>query len=483
MTAKLTLIKPEIKFPVKKQGYAGDVGIPLGLLYLAGYVQDRNGTHVRVIDYRLNKALGIPRNLEQDLRDSDVVGIGACTAESPDSLAILRKAKEMGKITVMGGLYPTFNADVVLRTGAIDYVIFGEGEEGLSKVLRVAEGTLNKTDLKGVAFRDGDNIVRMPDKELIKDLDTIPLPAYDLVPVEEYAKMSPAGIYAARGCPMACDHCTLNELWEYRYRRRSIENILAELEMLNGFGFKRVHFKDETITLNGKWCAELFGAIEQANLGLNYKAKSRIDGIKPDLIRQMVAAGVDTIHTGVESVSQAMLDAMDKGVKARTIRGAFDVLLESGCKVNPVYMFGYPGETPETLAENAVFIEETGRLPGVITYISFITPHPGSGFERNMAGELRVLSADYNRYTHKQPVATPTSLGRNGVRLMVDHYHHIAEAIGMQEVNPAIDPLYLEEIIDKDQRNDIQVIRTESTCHRPSHRRATRHMQLTVNGA
>jgi len=87
-----------------------------------------------------------------------------------------------------------------------------------------------------------------------------------------------------------------------------------------------------------------------------------------------------------------------------------------------------------------------GKKKGVITYISFITPHPGSSFAKKFGNELEILSTDYSRYTHKQPVAVPKSLGKLGVRTMVDHYHRIGEVCDMQDVNPRIDDAYLNQI-------------------------------------
>src|SRR3989344_142751 len=447
MTAqKLVLIKPEVAFPVKKQGYAGDVGIPLGLLYLANYVRAYNGVDVSIADHRLNRVLGKPIITAEDVRNADIVGVGACTSESPGMLSILRQAKTLGKTTIAGGLYPTFNAEEVLRTGFVDYVVHGEGEAGLSKLIKALNGEMKLEEIKGISFVKDGRIVRNLEKDLIKDLNSIPLPAYDLVPMEEYAKFSPASIYAARGCPMSCEFCTLNELWEYKYRKRSFENVLQELQLFKEAGFKRVHFKDETITLNRKWCAELFKEIESANLGMSYKVKSRINGLDEPLLQQMMRAGVDTIHSGIESISQRTLNGMSKQVNVKSILDSFELMLSNGCQVNPVYMFSWMGEKPEDLEANSLFIQEMGQRKGVITYVSFITPHPGSNLVNKLGKDLRILSTDYARYTHKQPVAVPYSLGDDGIRLMVDHYHRIGEVCDMQDVNPRIDPVYLEEI-------------------------------------
>lgn len=447
MTLKLLLTKPDVKYPIEKQGLWGDVGIPLGLLYLGAYVRKNNDVDVSIKDYRLDHALGKTRNLERDINEVDAIGVGACTSESPDALTILKQAKKSGKITIAGGLYPTFNINTVLNTDYVDYVVRGEGEIILSGLLRALQGRIPIDKIKGISYKRNGKIVHNSDQELIEDLDSLPMPAYDLVPTQDYVQFTSASIYSARGCPMTCKFCTLNDMWKFRQRKRSPENIIQELEMLKDFGFDTINFKDETITQDRKRALELFKEIEKTDLGLRYKAKSRIDHIDGKLVQQGVRAGLDTIQTGIESISQNSLKSMGKGINADYIRNAFDIMLNNGCNVNPVYIFSWVGETEADLLRNARFIEEQGKRKGVLTYISFITPHPNSRIDNHEG--LEILTNDLSRYNHKQPVAIPKSLGHNGLRLMVDQYHKISEAIGMQEFNPRIDPGYIKEILNR----------------------------------
>lgn len=445
MTQRILLAKPEVQFPVKKQHYAGDVGLPTGLLYIAAHTRDNADAEVEVKDYRFEAAMGRPRSLERDLAGADVVGVTACTAESPDAFEILRIAKELGKTTVMGGIYPTFNVEDTLASGYVDYVVKGEGELSFTQLVQSLDGKRDLRDVKGISFKVKDKVFNAPKQDLITDLDSLPFPAYDLLPTREYAKLSPAPIYAARGCPMSCNFCTINELWEFRYRRRSFDNISKEIEMLLGMGFNRVHFKDETMTLNKKWASGLFQALQEANFGVRYKIKSRVDGIDAAILEQMRAAGVDTIHSGIESVAEGTLGKMNKRTTREQIEKYLGLMEEHGMKVNPVYMLGYPGETRDQLRENVNFIKEVGSKDHVVTYVSFITPHPGSSFERESKG-LEVLTYDFSRYTHKQPVAVPHSLGPDGLDIMVEAYHEIAEATGMQKVNPRINAVYIQNL-------------------------------------
>lgn len=443
MTQKIILAKPTVRHPIKKQGSGGDVGIPLSFLYLAAYVRETNETDISIVDYRLDRAMGKDIDPEKDFSGIDIVGTGACTSEAPEAMKIMKKAKEMGKITVIGGIYPTLNAEEVLNSGSVDFVVRGEGEKTLSDLLKALDGKMSLNDVKGISYlRDG-KIINHEDQDLIT-IDELPLPAYDLVSMEDYAKFTEAAVYAARGCPMKCNFCTINKHWRYRYRTRSVESVVEEIKALKGFGFERVHFKDESMMLNKEWSTELFKELERLNLGVKYKAKARIDQIDEELVQTMVNAGLDMIHFGVESVSQKSLLKMLKGTKKEEIRRAFDILLNNGCGANPVYMFSWPGETKEDLQENVRFIEEMGSLGGVRTYVSFITPHPNSGL--SVDSGLNIFTTDYSKYTHKLPVAVPRSLGLEGLDLMVDAYNHIAEVTSTERWNPKVDKNYLQEL-------------------------------------
>ena len=447
MVKKIVLAKPIVQHPVKKQGFGGDVGIPLGLLYLASYVRQENDAEVSFVDYRLEQALGKESDVEGDFSDADIVGVGACTSEMPEALKLMSKAKEMGKITVMGGIFPSVRAEEVLRSGVVDFVVRGEGEKTLSNLVNALNGKGSLADVKGLSFARDGSVINNKGRNVMP-VDGLPLPAYDLAPMKDYAKLTEASIYAARGCPMGCGFCTLNKHWKFKYRARSIDGILEEISELKELGFERVHFKDEMLTLNRKWATKLFKALESADFGLKYKGKSRVDQIDSEMVELMVRAGFDMVHFGVESASQKSLDSMGKGTTKEDIRNAYHVLLEHGCRANPVYMFSWTGETRDDLLENARFIEEMGSNDKVRTYVSFITPHPEGDSDRrkglHVVGSsyqdgLHILTTDYGMYTHKIPVAVPISLGEGGLDFMVDTYNRIAESTSAREWNPKID--------------------------------------------
>ncbi|MBR9703167.1 B12-binding domain-containing radical SAM protein [Candidatus Woesearchaeota archaeon] len=446
MGLDVLLAKPLVKHPIKKQGAGGDVGVPLGYLMLGGYLRAHSFHNVAIAPYRLRKAQGQERNLEEDFLQHDVICAGACTCEAPDTIAMMEVAKKLGKKRILGGIFPTFNSEELLRKDKTDFIVRGEGEQTFLELLNALEIGTPLSEVKGISYRDNGGVIHHnPDQDLIRGLDALPTPAYDLIPVKEYLPYTSGSIYGTRGCPRQCSFCTLSELWNYKYRSRSVSNIVDEARHLSSLGFKRIHFKDESITTNPKWAYELFSALEEADLDMKYKAKSRVGELDETLLEQMLKAGLDTIHFGVESITDSALVSMGKGISTQQTKEFIAMLAKNGCRANPVYMFGWPGETPESLRHNTEYILENSLMRDTVTYISFITPHPGSRIDGTLDG-LQVLTKDLSRYTHKHPVAVPLSLGHNGLDLMVEQYHRVAEKTGTKEFNPRIEESYLDEL-------------------------------------
>ena len=440
MKLKVLLATPLVKHPIKKNGEAGEVGIPVGLLYLASYIRERNPSiEINIQANRLNQYKGISRNMERDFADYDVIATGACTSEYPDALHMLAKAKEMGKVTIMGGIFPTTNAEFVLGSGVVDYVVRGEGEATFLDLLTRISERAETHQIEGVSCISDGGIIHNKDRTMIEHIDDIPLPAYDLVDMNAYAKITTGPIYSARGCAKSCKFCTLNEHWQYKHRARSIENVIAEIEVLSGYGFSRIHFKDEILTVDRKRAIELFAKLQ--DYGLQFKGKSRIDTIDEELLQVMSNAGLDTLQFGVENISQKALNSMRKGISGANIKRTLE-MARSYCKINPIFLFGWIGETQDTLLENSRYIEEIGTKEKVIPYISFMTPHPGSHLFDDTG--LEILTYDLNCYTHKLPVAVPKSFGRQGLRMMVEQFNRLSSVTGTAHLNPPIQEAYIQ---------------------------------------
>ena len=443
MNRKILFVRPRVRYPV---GQKEELGLPQSYLTLSQFLINNSMWQPTIIDYRLDKLLGIAYQPEKDFYDEDVIAVGCSTNEFPQALELLKIAKKMGKITILGGVFPTQNVEYCLSYNAIDFVVGGEGEKALCDLLVTLESGYTNSDLSKISnlsfvIPSSNKIVCIPRSKLLPSITEVGKEAYSLINLNNYAKFVSAHIMATRGCPYSCDHCSLKEIWGKKYRERCIDNVIKEMIFLKNAGFNRVHLKDESLTVDVKYCKELFGAIAKAELGLGIKLKSRIDGIEDDgLLKLMRTAGVDYIHLGVESISDTLLKRMKKGgsINKKMIESVLNMILENDININPVFIIGVPQQTADDLDETVSFIKTLGQSPRVIAYASFWTPHPVDG-KFSIADDLVLLENNIHRFTHKQPVAVPTSLNTiNGREKMVQSFHDIADYTGNRDVNPMI---------------------------------------------
>jgi len=207
---KILFVRSLVKYPVKKE----EVGIPLAYLYLSSYLMQNSLDKIEsnILDYRLNKLENKPINPEVDFNECDIVAIGACTSEFPHASYLLKQAKDMNKITIMGGIFPTDNPKYVLSHEHIDYVIRGEGEKSLKSLLDVLYHRQfeNIRNVDGVSFRKQNKVIHNKSARLLKSIPDI-IPAYSLIPLEKYKKYTEVHIMGSRGCPFRCSYCSLIE--------------------------------------------------------------------------------------------------------------------------------------------------------------------------------------------------------------------------------------------------------------------------------
>ena len=443
MLRNIAIAEPEVKHPVKMHGNKrGDVGVRLSSALLAGYLREKNkNVNIGILPYRLQAYLGRKRNLKRDLNDFDVVCVGASTNEFPDAHKILKTAKEMGKITVIGGIFPTSNIDYVLNLKCVDFVVRGEGEATFADLVTTLQKGRNIKKVKGISYKKGSDIIYNLARPLIKNIDCIK-PAYDLLPMKKYIKLSSGAIYSARGCFNNCSFCTVSKHWKFSYRPRSIKNVLEEVRTLIDYGFKQINFKDESITLDKERTKNLLKALKKENFNVAFKAKSRIDDLTEEIMDLMLDTNLTTLHFGIESISQKSLDRMAKGTSSKDIKMKLQKGLEKGFKLNPVFMLGYSGQTINDLKLDAEFIKSLGKNKNVITYLSCMTPHPRSKIWTDAKGYgLTILTGDLNNYTHKRLVAVPNTLGspKEALDLLYNTQKEIVDEIDGLEHNPRLD--------------------------------------------
>jgi radical SAM superfamily enzyme YgiQ (UPF0313 family) len=331
------------------------IAMPLGIIYLAAILR-QHGADVECCDERVCSEAEV----EAFLRKAEILGLSSLTPHVNRAIRYAQKAKAARPdlITVMGGPHATVDVDTFLDSGAIDYVIGGEAEDSIVQFMQgVDRGREALGTVPGIAFDRADGTRHSsPQPPLIKDLDRIPFPAWELLPFDRYAGMNKEKlfyIFTSRGCPFRCVFCQ-KELTGRGFRTRSVGNILDELQEIHDrYDPGNVLFIDELFTCQKKRVYEICEGIVERGLKLNMSCETRVDMLDYDMARTMKRAGFNRMYFGVESGSQRSLDTLVKDYKVDRIVEALRITRRAGIWTKIFLIVGTPGETMQDIQETA----------------------------------------------------------------------------------------------------------------------------------
>ena len=384
---------------------------PLGLCYVAAACEAA-GAQVIILDYIVSRYT--PEKLRDALADfkPDVVGATSVTMNFPAAAAILRDAKaaDPGLITMMGGPHVSFDAENTLnRNPAIDLICMGESERTLAELLPVIGDRSAWHAVAGIAFREDGNLHVTEPRELIRDLDSLPLPARHLLPLSRYQALGfPVSIITSRGCPNRCIFCLGRRMVGQKVRHRSTARVVDEIEAILDYGFTRINIADDLFTANRRRVADFCREIRARGLTVGWSAFSRVNTIDEEILVQMRDAGCDAVSFGVESGNSDMLRRVRKGITLDQARDAVAACRAVGVLPHASFMVGLPGETAETLADTRVFAAELGIDHGY----HLLAPFPGTTVREHIEDyDLKVLSDDWEQYDATHAVVRTSQLG------------------------------------------------------------------------
>jgi anaerobic magnesium-protoporphyrin IX monomethyl ester cyclase len=421
------------------------VGLRLGPLFLASYLRTNlPEIQVTIQENRLRISEKIPFDFEQEINSHDIIAISCMTNEFPDAFNILKVAKSLAKITILGGLFPSSNSEFVLGTNLVDYVVHGEGELAFTNLLGCILKNGDTSKVKGISYKKNHVIIHNPPETLLKEIDI--LPAYDLVSLATYANHERAPIMTTRGCPHYCTFCTLAPHWGRLYRMQSIGTVIQQMKLLENAGFKKFNIIDETFTIDRERTEALLRTIiakrfknELKNIPI--KIKVRLDTIDEPLVKLMKEANIEMIQVGVETINLNRLKELSKNLHESDIEKKLDLILNAGIALNPIFIFGYKGQEIIDLYNDVKFIKKVGCKPNVTTFLSFNTPHPSSyEWINSKKLGLRILTGNLNYYNHKMLVCVPENMGtpEYSLKLLQNHYNETVSFIKMQHENPLL---------------------------------------------
>ncbi|MDD5144812.1 MAG: radical SAM protein [Candidatus Pacebacteria bacterium] len=369
---------------------------PLGLAYLASSLE-KEGFKIEILD--ANAEFLTPEETAERIINSShkYIGFTVVTITMPivNQISRLVKNARPEKFIMVGGPHATFMAEDTLKEcPAIDLVVKGEGEITASELLKALQKNEDVSQIKGITFRKGNEIMSNPDRELIENIDELPFPARHLLPRHLYSQdyltdlgfknIQSDSVITARGCPNRCVFCSSAAYWK-RVRARSPENVVAELEWLKKeYNIKYINFLDDTIILNGERMAKICSLMLEKKININWSCYARVTYITPELVALMKKAGCRFINFGVESGNQDILKRIQKNITLDEVRRAIKTVKKAGLKVMCDFMVGLPGDTRETVQQTIDFAKE---LSPNFAFFSITTPFPGTGLYEDLRRE------------------------------------------------------------------------------------------------
>ncbi|HWZ13965.1 MAG TPA: radical SAM protein [Mucilaginibacter sp.] len=303
-------------------------------------------------------------------------------------------AKAAGCTVIVSSSDATDRYDSYLKEGA-DFVIIGEAEHTLLELVNAVEHDFGDfSGINGLAYIKEGEMVKTAGRPVFKDLDSLPLPAWDLVDMELYRQtwIKHAGYFSlnmstTRGCPFKCNWCA-KPIYGNRYNSRSPENVVEEIKLLKqDFQIDHIWFCDDIFGLKPGWVLEFARLLQKEKIQIRFKIQSRADLLAhEDTVKALAASGCENVWIGAESGSQKILDAMDKGITINQIRLATQLMKKHRIKPSFFIQFGYPGEVKADINQTIRMINEL--LPFEIG-ISVSYPLPGTSFYEKVKAELK----------------------------------------------------------------------------------------------
>jgi radical SAM superfamily enzyme YgiQ (UPF0313 family) len=298
-------------------------------------------------------------------------------------LAKMLRPRIDGPLVMVGPHVTALAEDVLTHLPEVDIIALGEYDETIADI---SSNLGDPASVKGIVFRSGGEIVRTEARELIRDLDTLPYPAWDKVHMNDYweslfpvAKKPVATIMTSRGCNFNCSFCLYPQvLFRNRLRFRRILNVVQEIQWLKEeFGAKFFYMEDDNFGASWKRVEEFCATILRYGLNITWACLARTDGVTEEGLRLMKESGCFLIKFGVEAGSQEQLDHIEKKNRLDSIKLGFDLCRKVGIVAHATVMLGIPGETKETILTTRAFLKTIA--PDSVQF-SMCTPFPGTRF-------------------------------------------------------------------------------------------------------
>ena len=419
---------------------AGNPILPLGLASIAA-VLEKAGVVVKVID-----AWAEGLNFEQLKEriaslEPNIIGV---TMMSPTLISAMKtvdvaKSSAPQATVIVGGPHSSALPQECLEDNPnIDVVVIGEGEYTMLELVETLSNGGDLGNVEGIVYMQNGSVTFTNPRSPVGDLDSLPLPARHLFPLDKYKTHPPYGrknpyanMITSRGCPFHCAYCS-KAVFGRKLRMQSPQEVVDEIEyLIKEYRVKEIHFYDDDFTLDMKRAKLICEEILRRDIKIIWSCTTRVDLVSKELLQLMKKAGCWLISYGVESGCQEILDRIEKGTKVEEIKDAFQWTKEAGIRTLGYFMVGLPGETGETMQETIDLCFELN--PDFIAWTMLII-FPGSSLYKSMEqGEFE--DKKLYRYSSLQHTLTDIPF-ENGI------FARFEENLTEQEIQATIRRVY-----------------------------------------
>jgi len=435
---RVCLINPPLRFPASLG--MPRIFPPLGLAYVAATLE--GDFEVSLVDapaqgwrnlHQIDGKIHLGMEYDQVAAEvksisPDIVGITVpFSANIGSAFEVAHRIKSLSKdiITVLGGPHPSIKPLECLMNPDVDFVVIGEGEHTMLELVKgLGERNNRLKGIRGIAYVDEGKTIVTTSRSPISDLDSLPFPARSLLPMKEYfeaakAKLTVqeagkpwATLITSRGCPYCCVFCSIHVVMGKKWRPRSPENVVDEIEQLvNRFQVRQIDFEDDNMTLDRKRMANICDLIVQKGLDIEWFSRNgvRADTLDESLLRKMKESGCKTIWISPESGVQRIVDhVIKKRMSLKKVEEVVALCKKVGITIGCFFVIGLPGETKRDIEDTIRFARRMRRLGADHCDFNIATPYYGTELyeQAKQKGYLNDLD-DESLGTLEPHIATP----------------------------------------------------------------------------
>jgi len=410
---------------------------PLNFPSLVAYVRrESTGVEQKIVDCMPHKIgwKSLYKVLEEE--KPDVVGVGDMILYSQEGMRVLEMAKKVNPdcVTIAGGVFHSHMPEYTLnKYQQTDVIVRYEGERTLKDLLDALREGRDLKKVEGIAFREGEQVIQTAPRPLIDDLDTLPIPAYDMIPIEKYAPFGmlwprAITIQGNRGCPYVCDFCSWSvtegehfvdqngqEAFRPRVRTKSPQRVVEEVALLyEKYGVRYLFWVDATWNYDIKWLDEFCSELIRRKYKLGWWAFTRADLMlkqeEAGVLEKMVKAGLRHCLFGAErSDTEGLAEVGKDKISADHFLQASHLLERKYPEVfrQACFLVGLPSETPKSLASLSQYVRDTHvDFPAIHP----IMPYPGTPAYTKL--KPYVEEWDFSKWDMFVPVIKPKTMTR-----------------------------------------------------------------------